>query len=361
MKGFYQLGVAVCLLSRMLAHSQEAESGVDLRATLTAQAIASSELTEAPRSGSPIIGGSRAFAYPTIKFNDHWFMTGAVQLVTRPYYYSDLSTTGYGAKGSILQATLNYSRASEKGSVMLRAGEMSSVFGSFLLRYDDAENPLVDLPIEYGYYYAPVSIMGVAGAQIDATRGKWDGRLQFANSSPANPRSIFAKDQYGNWAGGAGYTIRQGFRLGVSGYRGPYLDRQYAYYFPGELNPSKLPAHAIGLDVNWSHGHTVVFAEAQRFIMPYTVIPTFRESAGYGELRQAIAPRWFVAGRYGLSSTNAAGRTNAFEAAAGYRPNRLQLLKLGYEFKHYSSAGERGEKILGIQFITTFHGSAGRD
>src|SRR6202042_767688 len=129
-----------------------------------------------------------------------------------------------------------------KGSVLLRAGQMSTAFGSFVLRYDDAENALVDLPISYGYYYAPVSILGVAGAQIDATRGKFDGRLQFANSSPANPRSIFARDQYGNWAGGAGYTIHQGFRIGVDAYRGPYLSRNYAFFLPGEKNPSALPA-----------------------------------------------------------------------------------------------------------------------
>jgi hypothetical protein len=45
---------------------------------------------------------------------------------------------------------------------------------------------------------------------IDANRGKFDGRAQFANSSPAHPRCIFDHDQYGNWAGGGGYTIRQG-------------------------------------------------------------------------------------------------------------------------------------------------------
>jgi hypothetical protein len=298
--------------------------------------------------------------YPTIKFDDHWSLTGAFQLVTRPYYYEELSTTGYGAKGSVLQSTLNYARISQKGSFQLRAGQMSSAFGSFNLRYDDADNALVDLPLEYGYYYAPVSILGVAGAQIDATRGKFDGRIQFANSSPANPRSLFASDQYGNWAGGAGFTIRQGFRVGVSGYRGPYLDRKYAYFFPGEVNPSKLPARALGLDANWAHGHTTAYAEVQRFVMPYTVIPNFRETAGYAEIRQALAPRWFVAGRYGLSSNSASGRTNSFETVAGFRPNRFQLLKIGYEVEHYSSGTESNDNILGIQFITTLHKSASR-
>lgn len=355
------LAMLFSLLGASVGFAQEANSGVDLRATLTAQAVSSSELTEAPRSGSPMIAGSRSVVYPTIKFSEHWFLTGALQLITRPYYYEDLSSTGYGAKGSVLQATLNYSRVSQKGSILLRAGQMPTAFGSFLLRYDDNDNALVDHPVEYGYYYSPVSILGVAGAQIDATRGRFDGRIQFANSSPANPRSIFATDQYGNWAGGGGYTVRQGLRVGVSGYRGPYLDRKYAYYFPGEVNPSKLTAHAIGVDGNWAHGHTTAFVEVQRFVMPYTLIPDFRESAGYAEVKQVLAPRWFVAGRYSLASTNATGRTNSFEAAAGYRPDRFQLLKAGYEFKHYSANSEHDEHVLGIQLITTFHKSVARD
>ena len=103
----------------------------------------------------------------------------------------------------------------------MRAGVLPTAFGSFLLRYDDASNPLIDMPPQYGYYYSAVTTAGLPGAQIDVTRSKVDARLQFANSSPANPRSLFARDQYGNWAGGAGYTLRQGLRVGVDAYRGP--------------------------------------------------------------------------------------------------------------------------------------------
>jgi hypothetical protein len=340
MKAALHAGLVLLAIGSMRVTAQEASSGVDLRATLTAQMASSKELTEAPRSGSAVIAGSRAVAYPTIKFNEHWFVTGAMQVVTRPYYYSDFSTQGYGAKGAVLQATLNYSRVSGRGSVLARAGEMSTAFGSFLLRYDDADNALIDLPPEYGYYYSTVSFLPVTAAQVDATRGKWDGRFQFANSSPANPRSPFARDQYGNWAAGGGYTIRQGLRIGISGYRGPYLDRKYAYYFPGEANPNKLPAHAIGVDGNWAHGHTSAYVEA--------------------EVRQVLSPRWFIAGRYSIASNSATGRSNIFEGACGFRPDRFQLLKVGYEEEHFSSGSNRNENIVAVQFITLFHKSAGR-
>lgn len=337
--------------------AQETQSGLDFRATVTAQAVASNELTQVPRSGSPIIIGSRSVVYPTLKINDNWFVTGALQLATRPYFFDELSDPGYEAEAAALQFTLNYSRIFRNGSILMRAGEMSTAFGSFMLHYDDAENALVDLPVEYGYYGSPVSTSGIAAVQADVTRGKWDARAQFANSSPANPRSLFARDEYGNWAGGTGYTIRQGLRIGVSGYRGPYLDRKNHYFFPGEANPSKLPATAVSLEVNLAHGHTSAQGEMQHFVMPYHAIPTFRESAGYGELKQALSPRWYVALRTGFSKSTASGNVQVFETSAGYRPNRLQLIKIGYEYTKYSTGTEWNDSTLGIQFITTLHRS----
>jgi hypothetical protein len=353
------VGLLLGVLSAQILRAQEATSGLDLRANLTAQAVASNELTQAPRFGSPMIVGSRTIVYPTWKINDHWFIMGALQLSTRPYYFEDFSTTGYGAKGLVLQSTLNYSRVSGNGSILVRVGEMSTAFGSFMLRYDDTDNPLVDVPVGYGYYYSLVSILGVAGAQTDVTKGKWDARAQFANSSPANPRSLFARDQYGNWAGGAGYTIRQGLRVGVSAYRGPYLDRTDEYFFPGEANPSTLPARALGLDVNWTHGHTSVQGELQKFVMPYTVIPTFREFTGYGELKRALSARWYLAARIGYSSANASGKVETLETTAGFRPNRLQLIKFSYTYEHYGTGTQRTDNALAIQLITTLHRAVG--
>lgn len=168
-----------------LVQAQEASSGFDLRTTLTAQAVASNELTEAPRSGSPMILGSRSAIYPTYKISDNWLVTSAIQLSTRPYYFNELSTAGYGAKGAVLQGTLNYARFSRKGSVLVRVGVMPTAFGSFLLRYDDADNILVDLPLEYGYYYSPVSMLGVAGAR--STRRRASGMPGCNSLTPPRP------------------------------------------------------------------------------------------------------------------------------------------------------------------------------
>jgi hypothetical protein len=335
--------------------AQEAGSGLDLKATLTAQGAASSDLTEEPRSGSGVAAGFRGVLYPTWKIDEHWNVTGALQMVSRPYFVEEFSTAGYGMKGEILQASLNYARVSEKGSMRVQVGELSTAFGSFLLRYDDTENAVIDLPTEYGYYYTAVSFLPVAGAQIDVTRGKLDARAQFANSSPANPRSITAHDQYGNWAGGVGYTVRQGLRVGVSAYHGPYLSRNYQYFQPGEANPNTLPANAFGVDAAWSHGHWNAQGEWQKFVMPYTLAPDFREQAGYGEVKRVLNPRWYVAGRVGYTRANATGNAESYEGTAGFRVNRRQLIKFGYEHEHYNEGEYRNDNTALVQFVTSLH------
>jgi hypothetical protein len=346
----------ICLLAPR-AIAQEATSGADLRATLSGQLAASSEFSEPEVGEPPVSPAFRTVLYPTIKFSDHWGVTSAWQLYSRRYFFGDFDTSGKGARGNLLQTSLNYSRVSGKGSLLVRAGILSTAFGAFLLRYDDADNALIGLPPAYGYYYSPISSLGVAGAQIDATRGKWDGRVQFANSSPANPRSIFAKDQYGNWAGGGGYTVLQGLRVGVSAYRGPYLDRQYAYFFPGEANPNTLPAHALGVDAEFARGHWNLQGEFQRFTMPYAAIPIFREDAGYAEVRRVLHPRWYLAARGGYTSTSAAGTEERMEIGGGFRPGRFELLKVDYELDHYSQGSSSFDKTFAIQFVTTLNRS----
>jgi hypothetical protein len=355
MKCLAALPLLLFLCSGQRLMAQEASQGVDISATVTMESVASNELSDQPRSGSPIILATRSVVYPTIKLSENWFVTGAVQFATRPYFYQDLSSAGYGAKGNVLQAAIDYSRVSNRGSLVLHAGEMPTAFGGFVLRYDETNNPLVDVPPAYGYYYSPISFLGVAGAQVDGSRGKFDGRVQFANSSPANPRSLFAKDQYGNWAGGAGYTVRQGFRIGVSGYRGPYLDRQYAYFLPGEANPSKLPAHGLGIDANWSHRHSWAYVELQKFVMPYTLFPNFRESTAYGELRQDISPRWFIAARYGYSCNSVSAKQHSIETGMAFRPNRYQLIKIAYEEQRYQGSDDTPNHTLGIQYVLSLH------
>ncbi len=334
--------------------AQEANSGLQLSGTLSAAAEYADELTASPRNGSPVSGGVRLVLYPVWKLSSHWGLTGAIQVHSRPYFSEEYSTQGYGLKSDVLQAALTYSRFWGARSIVVRAGELSTAFGSFLLRYDDAVNPLIDVPLSYGYYGKGVSNLGLTGAEVDATAARFDARLQLTSSSPANRRAFYDHDQYGNWAGGAGYTIRQGFRVGVSAYRGPYLDRQSPFYRPGEAPPRQLPGSALGIDAQWGRGPWNVWGEWQKFQFDYRVLPTFKEDSGYGELRRVLAPRWYLATRIGYLRANAFPRADCIETAVGFRPNPYQLLKAGYEIRFGPALGGAVDNTFAFQLVTTF-------
>ena len=341
------------IVSVSAACAQEAGSGFELRATVTGEGFYAQALTQAPRDGDSMSGGARGMLYPVWKWNQHWSVEGTVQVHSRPYFPSEFSTQGYGVKADILQAHVNYTRFWKDASLTVRAGELSTAFGSFLLRYDDMQNPLLDMPVSYGYY-SGTTVLGLAGAQVDASVHKLDFRAQFVNSSPANRRSIFDGDQYGNWAGGIGYTIRQGFRVGASMYRGPYLDRHYRFFFPGEAKPSDLDATAVGIDVSWGRGPWNVYGEWQRFQMNYKLIPTFHEQVGYGEVRRVLSPRWYVAERISYVRASAFPGYQVYETAIGYRPSAQQLVKLGYEAEQGPGIQGMQNNVLAIQFVTAF-------
>ena len=352
--------LAAC--ASVCASAQEAESGFELRSTVSAQSAYSRELTEEPREGEPVTGGFQAILYPAWKLNSHWAISGAIQIHSRPYFPEEFYTQGYGVKTNILNASISYSQFWKKASMVVRAGQLTSAFGSFLLRYDPSMNPLPGVPGSYGYYAGGVQIQGLAGAQVDATAGAFDMRAQFTNSSPANPRSVFDRDQYGDWTVGAGYTIAQGFRVGASAYRGPYLHRHYKFYFPGEAPPHSLPANGYGVDVQWGRGPWNVYGELQGFQMTYRKIANYNLHTGYAEVRRVLHPRWYTAARIGYSHPVAFPGTETYEFGAGFRPAANQVIKFGYTV-------ERGLKINGaednravVQFVTSFRllGIAGK-
>jgi len=341
-------------LSRMVAvRAQEANSGLNLAATIGAEGLYAARLSSPPRNGDDVTCAFRAVLYPTWKVNQNWNSSAAVEAYSYPYFFEDFSTRKNGSTVQILHADISYSRFWKNSSMVVRAGQLASGFGSFLLRYDDAINPLIDVPMSYGYYLRGVSTASLAGVGLEATLGRVDLRGQLTNSSPANPRSVLDKDQYLNWTAGAGYTIRQGFRVGFSAYRGPYLDRQYPFFFPGETDPRNLPATAVGVDAEWGAGHWNVNGEWQHFRMDYTVIPTFNESIGYAEVRLVVHPRWYLATRMGYMSPGAFPGWRSYEAAVGYRAGKRELVKLEYEVHQGPAITGTQRNTLAIQFVAT--------
>jgi hypothetical protein len=369
--------------------AQEATAGIAVPFTVTGGVFHDSD--------GDTSASYRAVFYPTLKLGPKWFVYSAIQVGSQPYAYP----AAYEQKGNVqvraLQAFLGRTWTAQNFSVTFKAGQLASAFGSFPLRYDDMANPLIDQPIPYvsalkispgqlpcgvsdlarqwasdqggilfgcggditkdeGIY--PTTLYGLPGAEVDISTGKVDARFQLTNSSPANPQSLISGNQQLQWAAGAGYTVRQGFRVGLSAFRGPYLDR----------NIRKLrnyPATGIGADLQWARGRFSAEAEWQRFQFDYPQFVTSPAvSFGYVELKAILTPRVYAATRLGYQKYSAvqdqtmtssdpflSGR-RSYEFALGYRPNRWQLFKI--EYQRLRVEGEQTfDTILAFQLVTS--------
>ncbi len=325
-----------------------AEAGFEMPLTLSGGAFYSN-------AADNVRGGLRAVAYPTLSLGRHWYFSCAIQGHTRPYFTEQLGTQGNGVRADVLQAYLGYAHYWNRNSVIVRAGMLTSAFGSFLLRYDDAMNPLIDMPLGYGYYYKPVTTYGLPGAQIDLTAGAADMRVQFTASNPASRRGIRDTDQYGTWTAGGGWTIRQGYRLGASFYRGAYLYPGHRFFMPGERPPRELPSTGYGIDTQIARSHWNIQVELMRFQRAYKVIPTFSELMGYGEVRYVLSPRWYVAARAGHRQTATVPDTHVGEFGLGFRPSERQILKVSYQLVTGPGAS-KPDRILSLQWVARLQG-----
>lgn len=349
------LSRSVCcfLLMAALGRAQDAEAGIAMPVTLSAGGLFTHRLQSVNPKAESRAAAFRAMLYPSVRLSRHWYGFAAVQVQSDPYFYEQANYASREVRTNVLQAYMAYSRSSGNRSFTFKAGQMSSAFGSFLQRYDDAANPLIDLPISYGYYYKPVGVYGLAGAQLDVAWNRADARLQFANSAPGNPQNLRSKEQHPQWAGGAGYTIARGLRVGGSLHHGPYMNRDSRWLRPGEFSKD-WHATGAGLDVQWARGRFSANGEWAKFWYPYPRVASAIGAFGYGELKVVLTPRLFVAGRaaYNKYDFYFTSRQTG-EAAFGYHLNRMQLLKAGYLTVHGDKVRGSLQNVLGVQFVTS--------
>lgn len=363
--------------------AQQGDLGFAVPLTITVGAMHTHRLQSEDPDAGPVAAAFRTMWYPALKLGPHWFAAASIQVNSSPFFYFTSYESEREIQTKVIQGYVGYTRSRGRNSLTVKAGQLISAFGSFPLRYDDEVNPLIDAPLgygssEYGPLDYPVTLYGQPGVEVDANLRRLDARLQFVNSSPANPRALFAGGQKPNWVAGAGYTIRQGFRVGGSFYRGGYLTVG-RFLRPSE-NASDWPATGLGWEVQWSRGHWSINGEWQRFYFPYPrflVNPTLR--FGTAEVKRTIHPRLYLATRAGYSTYSSIQTVNmpspvvfrrnrqSYELVAGFRVNRSQLLKIGYEWLHTEGVPGARDNVFGVQFVTTlqplskvFHENASR-
>jgi hypothetical protein len=343
----------VLWLSQAGVFAQEAEVGVSVPFTLSGQGMQTHRLQTEDASASSATAGFRLMLYPSVKLGSHWFGYAAIQLRSEPYFFEETYSTDREVEIQTLQAFVGYTRSADSKSFLVKAGQLSSAFGSFLPRYDDAANPLIDWPSAYGYYYKPVSFSGVAGVEIDASIHQLDTRFQIVNSSPMNPQGLRSADQHLQWAGGAGYTVRQGLRIGFSAYHGPFMRQSSRFLSAGDRS-ADYPATGVGVDLQWAKGRWSFNGEWQHFDFPYPRLATLAAQHGYGEAKLVLTPRFYAAVRAGYQNyTYLAPDRQNYDFVVGYRPNRFQLLKVGYQWLRDRTAPGTRDDVWAVQYVTS--------
>ncbi len=261
---------------------QDSDYGFSLPVTASGGAMYTGRVQFQDPGSTPVTGGFQVILYPTLTLGPHWFAYAAEQFRFAPYYYYDAYYPDHEWYVQTIQAFVGYQIRHEKTSVVFKAGRLASAFGAFPLHYDDADDALLDQPLSYiqtltlrndqlpcgvadllwqnygwvsnacggtpgwGDGLTPVSLYGLPGVQAEVSSHRVDGRIQVTSGSPSNPLSLSHAPQYAQWVLGGGYTIRQGWRVGVSGFRGPYLSPDLAALLPAGTSVRSFPASGSG-------------------------------------------------------------------------------------------------------------------
>jgi hypothetical protein len=398
------IGSALLAAFVVPAQSQDSSYGFSLPVTIGGSAMYTDRVQIEDPGSAPVTGGLRIVLYPTLTLGPHWFFYAAEELRLAPYFYYDAYEPERQWYITAEQAFVGYQIHHEKTSVVFKAGNLASAFGAFPLHYDDADNALLDQPLSYINYLSvrndqlpcgvadllgqnpfavashcggppgadegitPVNLYGMPGIQAEISSHRLDGRIQITSGSPADPLSLSHAPQYAQWVAGGGYTIRQGWRVGISGFRGPYLAPDVTPWLPLGTSARSFPASALGLDMQWARGHWSLSGEWQRFQYD---LPSFTQAPSvtftYGEAKRILTPRLYLAGRAGWlkpggAADIAGASTNQFspwiasyELGGGWWLNRHQLLKASYEWLKTENLTGAQNNVLGLQFMTTFH------
>ncbi len=316
---------------------QESPYGISVPVTITGNTLyTNAKQTDDGLTKSAAIG-FRAVASPAVRFGPHWFAYSVVDLYSATYFTG--TSHSYEERAidfDVRQAFVGYSGKLRGVSFLVKAGQLTSAFGLAPIEYDDSRMPLLRPPgmytsrvnlradqipcgtadlmaqrtggeIEFhcggaeldAYGLMPITLYGMPGVEIELSTHRVDARVQVTNSSPANPQGLRSNSQFAQWTAGGGYTLGGGLHIGISGFRGPYLDRVLETALPAGRSIHDFAATGIGTDLQWARGDWSLEGEWQRFRFE---VPGFAASpaiyAGYGQAKRILSPHAFAAVRF---------------------------------------------------------------
>jgi hypothetical protein len=270
----------------------------------------------------------------------------------------------------IYQASLRYERSGPV-STRLDMGYMPSPVGLGQFDVNPRQNPMI---AGHSSYFAPMlpfdtgssaRVPAIAStyplaAVATASTTTWDARVAIANSSPvrisipgvlANPRATAV------FEAGAGVTPIIGLRVGVSLAHGAYLT---GTEFAPSLLQNDQTLTLTGLEGEYAFRYTTLRAEVVHDTFSTLSGSSVGATTWFVQGTQALAPRWYVAGRHEATSSPVLGTgvllraeptLLANELTAGFRVNRDVLLKASYYTRHpYGRVGDWDHQA-GVQAV----------
>jgi hypothetical protein len=208
-------------------------------------------------------------------------------------------------------AEMRYERP---GAVAFRVegGYIPSPVGLANLAYRPYQNPTIALPAEL-FTSIPslelrgprVNLMGgiyPLGAQATVSARHWDTRMAVIDTSPLRGRRVFATPNPPLFAGnpprfpnvviGGGVTPFVGFRVGASLTHGGWLRAGESPTITADRD-----ANLVNVEAELAFRHTSLVGEWVHDALD-TSLGTRSTAGWYVQGVQAVAPRWFVAGRF---------------------------------------------------------------
>lgn len=217
--------------------------------------------------------------------------------------------------------------------LVLDAGKVQPVIGTFAPRHFSNRNPLIGSPDAYSLDYPLGVVLSGDFHRVDFRAAAVTLPATHAGYVPSPTRRLRP-------AIGAGFTPVVGVRFGGSWTEGPYLNDALT---PTELRGAPWTHYhqrVFALDARAAHGYLETFAEAARATYDIPGRPgAILGYTYYGEAKYTLTPRFYVAARaernaYPFirpSATNWTARKVDFvngELGAGYRATASTLLKL---------------------------------
>ena len=234
---------------------------------------------------------------------------GNVQAIVRPQV-NRIANSGEWNR-QVWIAEMRYERP---GPVAFRVegGYIPAPVGLANLAYRPQQNPTIGLPAEL-FTSIPsleargprVNLLGgiyPLGAQATVSARHWDTRVALIDSSPLRGRRVFGNPNPPLFAGnpprfpnvviGAGVTPFVGFRVGAALTHGGWLRAGEAPTITDDRD-----ANLVNIEAELAFRHTSLAGEWVHDALE-TSLGTRSTAGWYVQGSQAVAPRWFVAGRF---------------------------------------------------------------